>query len=178
MLERHVSARSLGQPAAPIGCGHRKAGPEGVELRLERGSIKGLDLAALLGDSSASSLDAAFTLESRGVSPRLADAARANVLDAGLSYGSHTVSGGRFKVRIDRGTVHLNGEARVDGALVDATAAARPFDAEPSVTVSRLGFLKLDLAKLLPKSGVPGEVSGTVRGHARGAALTISSSRA
>ena len=49
--------------------------------------------------------------------------------------------------------------------------AARPFDAEPSVTVTRLGFLKLDLARLLPNSGVPGEVSGTVRGHARGRRL-------
>ena len=141
-----------------------------LELRLERGSIKGLDLAALLGDSSASSLDAAFTLESRGTSPRLADG-RASVLVAGLSYGSHSVSGGRFNLSIDRGTVHLNGDARVDGAFVDAKAAARPFDTEPSVTVRRLGFLKLDLARLLPNSGVPGEVSGTVRGHARGRRL-------
>ncbi|HEY8196073.1 MAG TPA: hypothetical protein VIG04_03805, partial [Gemmatimonadales bacterium] len=141
-------------------------GPE-LQLRLSRGSIKGVDLAALLGDSSASSINAGFTLQSRGASPRVADA-RARVLSANLSYGSHTVSDGRFNVRIDSGTVYLTGEARVDGAVLDATVVAHPFHAEPSLSVTNLGFRRLDLARLLPNTGVPTEISGTARGQARG----------
>ncbi len=144
-------------------------GPE-LELRLQRGSIEGVDVAALLGDSNASSLDAGFTLQSRGTSPRLARA-RASLLGASLSYGSHTVNDGRLNISIDSGTVHLTGEARLDGAFLDATAVAYPFHTEPGLILRKLGFRRLDLARLLPNTGVSGEISGTARGQARGRRL-------
>jgi translocation and assembly module TamB len=139
-------------------------GPE-LELRVDRASLKGVDIAAVLGDSNPSSLDAELTFHSRGTSPTLARF-QATIHAVDLSYGPHDVHQGRLDLSLQRGAARVTGKAQVDGGSLEAIVTAHPFGAEPGVRLRELRFSHIDLARLIPGSGITGEVSGTVRGGA------------
>ena len=139
----------------------------GLELQIHRGVVKRLDVAALAGDSGGSSLDAQFTLASRGSSVKAASA-QARLTQVSLAYGSHTFDQGLIRLDLDSGAVHVKGTGRLDGDSVAVNAVAHPFLAVPSLALRNFSFSRLDLGSLLPDAGVVGEISGTVRGRVEG----------
>ncbi len=146
--------------------GTAKLGPE-LELQIHRGVIKRLDVAAVAGDSGVSSLDAEFTLKSRGTSARTASA-RVRLAQVGLVYGSRTFNQGRIQLSLDSGAVDVRGTGRINGDSVVVSALAQPFLAVPSLSLRNFSFSGLELGSLLPDAGLDGEISGTARGHVAG----------
>ena len=138
-----------------------------LQLQIHRGVVERLDVAALAGDSGGSSLDAEFTLKSRGSSVKAASA-QARLSQVSLAYGSRTFNQGLIQLDLDNGAVHVRGTGRLDGDSVAVNAVAHPFLAVPSLALRNFSFSRLDLGSLLPDAGVGGEISGTARGRVEG----------
>ncbi len=146
--------------------GAAKLGPE-LELQIHRGVIKGLNVAAVVGDSGVSSLDAEFTIKSRGTSARRASA-HVTLDQVKLVYGPRTFSQGRLQLDLDSGAVDVRGTGRINGDSVVVSAVAHPFLAVPSLSLRDFSFSRLELAGLLPEARIEGEFSGTARGRVEG----------
>jgi translocation and assembly module TamB len=138
-----------------------------LELWLDRGSVRRLDVAAFSGDSAPILVDADFNLRSRGI-PGKTGWARANLDQVSLGYGSHTFDQGRMQLELDSGAVDVRATGRVNGDSVVVSAVAHPFLAAPSLWLRDFSFSRLELAALL---GVDGEISGTARGRVAGRRL-------
>ncbi len=146
--------------------GTAKFDPE-LELQVHRGMIKRLDVAAVAGDSGVSSLDAEFTLKSRGSSARTGSA-HARLAQVSLVYGSHSFDQARLELELDSGAVQIRGTGQLDGDSVAVNALAHPFLAVPSLALRSFSFSRLDLGALLSNAGLAGEISGTARGRVEG----------
>ena len=137
--------------------------------RIEGEIGPGLDLAALLGGGTPSTLAGTFSLDGRGTR-RETLRGRASVSVSG-SYGSHHLAGTQLKLELASGTARLDGRGFLDGASVELGAVARPFDSEPALTVRSLRFRHLDLARIAPGSGLGTDLTGTGTLSARGRKL-------
>jgi translocation and assembly module TamB len=140
------------------------------EYRIERGSLEGVDLAALLGDTSASALNATFSLSGRGTS-RATARVDASILAAGSSYGGRTLTDGRMDLSLRGGDARLTARTNLDGGSLELEAVGDPFSSRPGLTVRRLRFRHLDLARLVPSAGIASDLSGTATLRARGRRL-------
>ena len=141
-----------------------------LRYRIEHGTISRLNLAALLGDTTASALNAAFRLEGRGTGK---DSARAGgSMSLGPSfYGSRELTGARADFALSGGTARLDAEASLGGGSVDLTATGRPFQPRPTLHVERFQVRHLDLAHLIPGVHVRSDLSGTGNVRASGRRL-------
>jgi translocation and assembly module TamB len=148
--------------------GKGKLGRE-PRYRIEGEVTPGIDLAALLGDSTTSGLTGRFVLEGRGT--RRETLRGSAKLSAQGWYGSHQLAGTHLNLELRNGTARLAGRSFVDGASLELGADARPFDPEPALTAQRLRFRHLDLARLAPRSGLGTDLTGTGTLSARGRRL-------
>jgi translocation and assembly module TamB len=148
--------------------GKGKLGRE-PRYRIEGEVTPGIDLAALLGDSTTSRLAGTFVVDGRGT--RRETLRGSAKLSAHGWYGSHQLAGTHLNLELMNGTARLAGRSYVDGASVELGADTRPFDPEPALTVRSLRFRHLDLARLAPGSGLSTDLTGTGTLRARGRKL-------
>ena len=137
------------------------------QYRVEGEVSPAMDLAALLGGGTTSGLAGRFLLDGRGTRPEsLRGSARVSARGA---YGPHQLAGTRLNLELIRGTARLTARGFLDGASVELGATGRPFDREPALTVRRLRFRHLDLARIVPGSVVATDLTGTgtLRARAR-----------
>jgi translocation and assembly module TamB len=137
--------------------------------RIEGEVMPGIDLAALLGASVASGLAGTFVVDGRGTRRETLRASAK--LSAQGWYGSHQLAGTHLDLELLNGTVRLAGRSYVDGASVELGADGRPFDPDPALTLRRLRFRHLDLARIAPGSGLGTDLTGTGTARARGRRL-------
>ncbi len=148
--------------------GKGKLGGE-PRYRIEGEAMPGIDLAALLGAGTTSGLAGTFVVDGQGTRR---ETLRGNVgLSAQGWYGSHQLAGTRLDLELLNGIARLAGRSYVDGASVELGADARPFDAEPALTVRNLRFRHLDLARIAPGSGLGTDLTGRGALRARGRRL-------
>ena len=156
-----------------------------LRYRVRRGSVAGLDLGAILGSAAESSVDGTFSLRGRGTKPASADL-RGDLQITRLSYGPHLLTDARLAVGLARGAADLTLHGIADGTPIELAATARPFDPEPTLSVTRLQFRHADVARFAPAARVATDLSGSARLRLRGrrldalhatAAIALDSSR-
>jgi hypothetical protein len=134
--------------------------------RLAEGSIAGVHVAAFLGDTTASRLDARFRASGRGTHP---DSLSAVVeLDSLLlGYGDHHARVGAGRLQIDGGSARIEALSTVDGARVEAhgflASLAHPRDAQVKVD-----FRDLDLASVLGDTLFASHAAGRLEARLQG----------
>ena len=113
-----------------------------IHYALARGRVRGIDLAALLGDSTASRLDARFRAEGSGFDPRLARC-RVPLDSVSLVLGRHRIERGSALATLEGGRLELRAGANCDGAAVRLEGSLAPI--APRLRDARLDWSVQDL---------------------------------
>jgi translocation and assembly module TamB len=146
-----------------------------LAYRIDQGSATAMNIAAILGSNTASSLTGDFSLSGQGTGPKTMNG-RANLSIASAAYGRHQLVRTRLGLRLVGGVVNLSGEAILDGASLDLDANFRPFSKPSVLGVERVRFRHLDIARFLPGTGIPTDLTGL--GTLRAEGLRLNTSRA
>ncbi|MDX1547126.1 MAG: translocation/assembly module TamB [Rhodothermales bacterium] len=124
-------------------------GTETLTYRIDEGSFRNLDLAALTGDTTRSSLTGTFSLRGSGTDPatdlRLDDL-RLTLDDS--YYGTYDVNDATLTGRLRGGRLDFDLAADLEGGDVDVAGTARPFDGVPTYTLTRGTFADVDIGEL------------------------------
>ncbi|MDZ4700749.1 MAG: translocation/assembly module TamB domain-containing protein [Rhodothermales bacterium] len=136
-------------------------------LRVEEGLFDGIDVAALVGDTTRNLVRGTFTAEAEGNTIEdLELAARLTLEDS--YYGRYHVNDGSIELTMQRGqaTFALAGDLR--GGTLQLVGAGRPFDPEPTFTVDFGRFDGVDLGVLLGNPEVSTALNATIEGQGTG----------
>lgn len=138
-----------------------------ITYRIDRGTIEGVDLMAVLGDTMGSRINGSISLYGRGLEP-----SRANldglVQVSRSSLGLHDLDEGRVDLKLRGGVVQLSGDVSLDGADLTLLADATPFSTSREVRVREVRFRHIDLARTAPGLRLSSDLSGTATLSARG----------
>lgn len=145
-----------------------------VGYRVRGGTIRGVDLGRLLGDTVAAPLSGRFELTGTGTTPAEAVVRASLALDE-LRYGPARLEDAAARLGLDSGRVAVTLRGRLQDGRVTAEATARPFDSTPGYTVRRIAIDSVDLGTLLGRPDLAGPVTahGTGTGRWGEAAKTL-----
>lgn len=159
---------------------------DGTEVfALERLQFEDLNLAGLMGDSTANRLSGTAQLKGKGFSPETMQ------LEGGLTirdafYGPHQIPSLTTQGTLGEGRFQSSTEATVNGGNWTLGLEGRPFAAQPALEVTRGWFQNVDLGPFLQDTAQTSDFNGTFRGTVEGmdpasmtveAGLTVDSSR-
>lgn len=138
-------------------------------VRVDEGVFDGIDVAALVGDTTRNLVRGTFTADAVGsTTDDLELAARLTLADS--YYGRYHVNEGWLDVALERGQVvyFLAGDLR--GGVFELAGTARPFEAEPDLTIDTGRFEDVDLGVLLGNPELSTALNATIEAAARGGA--------
>lgn len=140
---------------------------DAIEFRLDRAAVRDLDVAALLGDSVPSRVDADFTASGEvGAPERLRSDFTVAVRDG--RYGPVRIDTGMVAGRIADGRLAASGRVRSDLGGLDLELAGQPFRDVPEFEIRRGTFAALDLGVLSGDSALSTAIGGSLTGTVRG----------
>jgi translocation and assembly module TamB len=111
--------------------------------------------------SRSDSLAARLRLTGRGTDPKSASVQGS--ISGSAVYAAHRISDAHLELRLDRGLVRVGGNAMLDGAGLELSGSARPFDPQLALTLDRIRFTDLDLSRLASPSAPGSDLGGTGR---------------
>ena len=137
-----------------------------VRYELRQGRIDGVDLGRLVGDSVAAPLSGRFSVAGSGTTPEAARVTARLHFDE-LRHGGRRLERVDAVARLDRGRLHLDGDAALQGGRLELEAHARPFDSLPTYVVRRAALQRVDLGTFLGRPELAGPVTLNISGRAR-----------
>lgn len=133
---------------------------------IRESEVRGVDLAPFVGDTLATRLTAAFTLEGRGTDPATARAG-ARFASLRVARGPHHLDADATELTLRDRKATLTTAALVDGASLDATASLAPL-VDPRTQLQLEGrFRDLDLARVTGDTTYASDLAGTFEASAR-----------
>jgi translocation and assembly module TamB len=141
----HVSARARATRGLATVTGTVTLGDR-IDYEIDHGSIQGIDVAALLGQSTESTLDATWSLRGHGFDWKTARA-EARVTIASATYGTHRITDGHLDLGLRDGIARLTATTNLDGGSVELEGNGSPAPPEPTFALRRLAFRHLDLTR-------------------------------
>jgi translocation and assembly module TamB len=139
---------------------------EELQYGIDSLMLRTVDLAALLGDSTALVLNGTLTARGRGSDPRTLSGEAAVHLSSSR-YAWLDITNAEIRAALNSGTLQLLCSSTTSGGEVSADLQAEPFAESPSVTLTALAFRDLDLGTILHSPGLSTHLQGTLRGDAR-----------
>ncbi|PSQ81300.1 MAG: hypothetical protein BRD46_02470 [Bacteroidetes bacterium QS_8_68_15] len=121
-----------------------------LRYRVTEGRVRNLDVAALAGDTTRSSLTGTFRLTGRGTNPQ--GDLRLDVAGLQLEnsyYGPYVINSTNLDARLVGGRLDLDGQADLEGGRFDLSGATiYPFGPTPSFSVESASFANVDIGKI------------------------------
>ena len=136
-----------------------------VTYRISSGTIAGVDLGAVMGDTLSAPLNGRFSVSGSGTTPEEASAVADLYLDE-LRYGGRRVDSVVANARIERGRARVGVRGAVQGGRMTADLTARPFDSTASFTLTNARLDSVDVGTLMGRPDLEGPV--TIHGTGRG----------
>lgn len=143
---------------------------DGTErFALETGRLEGVDVAALLGDTTASRVSATLTGRGQGFAATATEAqGMLAVQDA--RYGPHRLSSFTARTTLSDGQARTEASATLNGSRWTLSARGQPFADVPSVALTEARFRALDIGPFLGDTTQSSALRGTLSGQLRGTA--------
>ena len=159
---------------------------DGTErFTLDTGRLEGVNVAALVGDTTDSGVTATVRAQGRGFDPQTMQAqATLTVQDA--HYGPYRMDTLNTEVRLNSGQLAAKTDAQFEGGEWTLSATGRPFAAVPSVELTQGRFRNVNIGPILQDTTLSSALHGTVQGRVEGtssdtlqfdASITIDTSR-
>lgn len=163
-------ARFDGRFALPEG-GVQAAGfaaLDGTEqFALERAQLNRFNVAALIGDTTASRVTGTARLEGRGFSPETMNV-DGTVTLRDSHYGPYEVPSLQTQAALDDGRLETSTSATVNGSTWALELTGRPFSAAPRFELARGRFQNVDIGSFLQDTTQSSQLHGTVQGTVQG----------
>ena len=137
-----------------------------ISYEVRRGTIEGVDLGRLMGDTVAAPLSGRFTLRGRGVTPEEAVVTARLELDE-LRYAASRMEQVIAQARVERGRAVLEVRGALQGGRLTMDASARPFDSVTTFVLRRAALDSVDLGTLLGWPDLAGPVTLGATGSGR-----------
>jgi len=131
------------------------------------GALRGVEIAALAGDTLPSRLDTRFRLEGRGIDPRTARVS-ARLDSLALAYGPHRIAGASATAELSEAIAIVRGHAAVDSADVEFDGSAGPITLPLRAARFEVAFRDLNLARVLADTSYSSALAGHVSANAAG----------
>ncbi len=134
---------------------------EPVRYRVQRGRFENVDLAALMGQDEASSVNGTFTLQGVGLDPQTITLEA--LLDMEPStFGQYELADATARVDLRSGVLDAVVQAEmVNAGSADFAVVTRPFDDLPTLHITRGEFRNVDIGAFLDDSEQESDLSGT-----------------
>nr|AHN97869.1 hypothetical protein [uncultured bacterium lac127] len=129
-----------------------------ITYQVRHGTIHGVDLGKLMGDTVAAPLSGRFQLTGRGTAPEQAVVIASVELDE-LRYAARRVEAVIARARVDRGRAVLDLRGALQGGRLTVEASARPFDSVTTFQVRRAALDSVDLGTFLGQPALAGPVT-------------------
>jgi translocation and assembly module TamB len=141
---------------------------DGTErFALETGRLEGVDVAALLGDTTASRVSATLTGSGQGFSATATEAqGLLAVQDA--QYGPHRLSSLTARTTLSDGQARTEASATLNGSQWTLSARGQPFADVPSVALTEARFRAFDIGPFLGDTTQSSALQGTLSSQLRG----------
>ena len=134
---------------------------------IREGRFENINVAALTGDTTASSLSGTFSLEGRGTDPETLSLQAALGLDA-TSYGLYTINDAGLEATLRGGRLQSNLNADLQGGTFNLAATARPFAEPLTFEVTEGRFQNVDIGELTGNPAQSSDLNGTLSVSGRG----------
>ena len=139
-----------------------------VRYQIQRGRFENVDLAALLGQEVASSLNGDFTLVGVGTDPQTLSAEAALNMSPSV-YGDYRLEEGRVQLDFENGRLEMVARADMaEAGFYNFAAYTRPFDDVPTFHVTRGEFTNVNVGALTGNPDQESDLSGTATFTSRG----------
>ena len=129
-----------------------------ITYQVRRGTVEGVDLGKLMGDTVAAPLNGRFQLSGRGTAPEDAVVTASLELDE-LRYAARRIERVIARARVDRGRAAVELRGALQGGRLTVEASARPFDSVTAFQVRRAALDSVDLGTLLGRPDLAGPVT-------------------
>ena len=138
-----------------------------LEYQVSEGRFEDVDVAALTGDTTRSSLSGTFSLQGRGSDPETLSLEAALAL-ADSYYGPYELNEVGLNAAMQAGRLRADVNADLDGGLFNLAATARPFAQTPTFAVTEGAFEDVDVGALTGNPAQSSSLSGTLSVEGRG----------
>jgi translocation and assembly module TamB len=138
---------------------------ENLEYGIDSLTLRTVDLAAILGDTTALLLNGILTARGRGSDPATFSG-EATLHLSSSRYAWLDISSADARAEMTNGRLRLLCGSTTSGGEVSADLRAEPFAASPFVTLTALAFQDLDLGRVLHSPGLKTNLHGRLRGDA------------
>lgn len=155
----------LAFPDGRLAAGGRAQLTAPLAYTIEQGRLERVDVAALLGDTTASALSGTFSLQGRDASPA-AMQLQADVQLQDSYYGGYVLHTASSRLGLAQGRATLDAAVDLQGGSFELAATAEPFAASPRLRVTQGRFRDVDLGPLLQDATQRSALNGafTLRG--------------
>jgi translocation and assembly module TamB len=137
-----------------------------LRYQIREGRVQNLDVAALAGDTTRSSITGTFRLDGSGTTPQgdlRLDVAGLQLTDS--YYGPYVINATNLDAAVAGGRVALDGQADLEGgSFALSNAVVYPFAATPSFSVGSASFQDVDIGRLGQYRGGDVEQSSSLNG--------------
>ncbi|PSQ99076.1 MAG: hypothetical protein BRD48_05055 [Bacteroidetes bacterium QS_9_68_14] len=137
-----------------------------VRYQIREGRVQNLDVAALAGDTTRSSITGTFRLDGSGTTPQgdlRLDVAGLQLTDS--YYGPYVINATNLDAAVAGGRVALDGQADLEGgSFALSNAVVYPFAATPSFSVGSASFQDVNIGRLGQYRGGDVEQSSSLNG--------------
>ncbi len=135
---------------------------------VQRGRFENVDLAALLGNPEASSVNGTFRAEGVGSDPQTMTAEVVLEMEPS-TYGRYRLQAGSANLNLEDGLLRMTALADMaEAGRFNFAAVTRPFDDVPTFNVTRGEFTNVDIGALLDQPDQSSDLSGTATFTVRG----------
>jgi translocation and assembly module TamB len=136
---------------------------------LETGRLEAVDVAALVGDTTASQVSATLSGSGQGFSATTAEA-QGTLAVQDARYGPHRLSSLTARTTLADGQARTEASATLNGSQWTLSARGQPFADVPSVALTEARFRALDIGPFLQDTTQSSALRGTLSGRLRGTA--------
>ncbi len=135
--------------------------------RVTDGVLTGLDVAALIGDTTNSRINARFRLAGRGTDVQTMTLDATARLDDTV-WGTYVVQSADVTAALRRGRLDADVDADLEGGSFDLALSARPFGEPLTYQVDSGSFANVNLARLLNNPSLTSDLTGTISASGTG----------
>ncbi|MEM9665066.1 MAG: translocation/assembly module TamB domain-containing protein [Bacteroidota bacterium] len=140
---------------------------ERLQLEVTQGRVEGLNLAALLEDTTRTDLNAQFTLRGQRTAVGALTLNGQVRLDPSR-YGIYAVDQGTVDLALEDEQLRTRVQAMLGSGRVDLAATARPFAAVPTFSLTQGRFENLDVGAFMGRPPLSSNLTGTLTADAQG----------
>lgn len=134
---------------------------EVLSYRVTEGVLTGLDVAALIGDTTNSRVNARFRLTGRGTDVRTMTLDATARLDDTV-WGTYVVNTADVDATLRRGRLDADVDADLEGGSFDLVLSARPFVDPLTYQIDSGSFANVNLGRLLNNPDLTSDLTGTI----------------